>query len=215
MTLPRARVVRASHAATVAPILAPTTGAQQRRRIAREEVEAHLAAERILAEARAEADALVARAREEAARGAADAARVAGEEARARVVAQWARLLDAQRAKLERDVDRIVAVAVALAERLLGASLELDPSRIATLARGVVAEARGARRATIEAHPIDGRALREHLAAAGLDPHAFDVRDDESLARGALRLHTDVGVIDAQLAPRLERLAAALRDALA
>lgn len=215
MTLPRARVLRASDVATVVPILAPAAGARQRRRIAREEVEARLAAERILAEARAEADALVARAREDAARSSADAARAAAEEARARVVAEWATVLERERAKLEHDVDRVIAVAVALAERLLGAALELDPARIAVLARGVVAEARGARRATIDAHPVDARVLREHLAAAGLDPHAFDVRDDESLARGALRLHTDVGVIDAQLAPRLERLAAALRDALA
>ncbi|HTQ45232.1 MAG TPA: FliH/SctL family protein [Polyangiaceae bacterium] len=214
MTLPRARVLRASDAATVAPILAPAVGAQQRRRIAREEVEAHLAAERILADARAEADALLARAREDATRATADAARDAREGAQARVVAEWATLLDREREKLERDVDRVVAVAVALAERLLGAALELDPSRIAVLARGVVAEARGARRATIDAHPTDARALRDHLADAGLDPQAFDVREDESLARGALRLHTDVGVIDAQLAPRLERLAAALRDAL-
>jgi flagellar biosynthesis/type III secretory pathway protein FliH len=215
MTLPRARVVRASDAATVVPILAPTVGTQRRRRIAREEVEARLAAERILADARAEADALVLRARDDAARATEDAAHAAGEEARARVVAEWATLLEKERVKLERDADRVIAVAVALAERLLGAALELDPSRIAALARGVVAEARGARRATIDAHPIDARALRDHLAAAGLDPQAFDVREDESLARGALRLHTDVGVIDAQLAPRLERLAAALRDALA
>lgn len=214
MTLPRARVVRASDAATVAPILAPAAGTQQRRRIAREEVEAHLAAERILAQAREEADALVARAREEAARETADAARAAGEEARASVVAEWATVLEKERAKLEHDVDRVITVAVALAERLLGAALELDPARIASLARGVVAEARGARRARVEAHPVDARALREHLAGAGLDPQAFDVREDESLARGALRLHTDLGVIDAQLAPRLERLAAALRDAL-
>jgi flagellar biosynthesis/type III secretory pathway protein FliH len=214
MTLPRARVVRASDAVTVAPILAPTAGTQQRRRIAREEVEAHLAAERILADARAEADALVARARDDAARATADAARAAQEEAQARVVAQWATILDKAMEKLERDVDRVVAVAVALAERLVGATLELDPSRIAAIARSVVAEARGARRATIDAHPVDAHVLRDHLAAAGLDPQAFDVREDESLARGALRLHTDVGVIDAQLAPRLERLAAALRDAL-
>lgn len=214
MTLPRARVLRASDAATVAPILAPTVGTVLRRRIAREEVEAHVAAERILADAHAQSDALLARAREDAARVAADAVRAATEEAQANVVAQWAAALDEACARLERDVDRVIAVAVVLAERLLGAALELDPQRIAALARGVVAEARGARRATIEAHPVDAVALREHLGAAGLDPQSFDVRDDESLARGALRLHTDVGVIDAQLAPRLERLAAALRDVL-
>jgi flagellar biosynthesis/type III secretory pathway protein FliH len=49
---------------------------------------------------------------------------------------------------------------------------------------------------------------------AGLDVQSVEVRDDGALARGELRLHTDVGTIDARLAPRFERLAAALRDAL-
>jgi flagellar biosynthesis/type III secretory pathway protein FliH len=40
------------------------------------------------------------------------------------------------------------------------------------------------------------------------------VRSDAALARGELRLHTDLGTIDARLAPRFERLAAALRDAI-
>jgi flagellar biosynthesis/type III secretory pathway protein FliH len=57
--------------------------------------------------------------------------------------------------------------------------------------------------------------LREQLATLGLQAGAVDVRDDPALARGALRLHTDVGILDAQLAPRLERLAVALRDVLA
>jgi flagellar biosynthesis/type III secretory pathway protein FliH len=39
------------------------------------------------------------------------------------------------------------------------------------------------------------------------------VRGDVALARGELRLHTDLGTIDARFAPRFERLAAALRDA--
>jgi flagellar biosynthesis/type III secretory pathway protein FliH len=66
----------------------------------------------------------------------------------------------------------------------------------------------------VTAHPLDAEALRLHLTATGLDTHALEVQTDESLARGALRLHTDVGIIDAQLTPRLERLADAIRDAL-
>jgi flagellar biosynthesis/type III secretory pathway protein FliH len=41
------------------------------------------------------------------------------------------------------------------------------------------------------------------------------ITSDATLERGSLRLHTDLGTIDAQLRPQLERLAAALRDALA
>jgi flagellar biosynthesis/type III secretory pathway protein FliH len=48
----------------------------------------------------------------------------------------------------------------------------------------------------------------------GLDIQSIEVREDAALARGELRLHTDVGIIDARLAPRFDRLSAALRDAL-
>jgi flagellar biosynthesis/type III secretory pathway protein FliH len=105
-------------------------------------------------------------------------------------------------------------MAVVLAERLLVASLELDPTRIAGLARAVIAEAGGARRAVIDAHPLDAGPLQTQLNVTGLDIQSIEVREDAALARGELRLHTDVGIIDARLAPRFDRLSAALRDAL-
>lgn len=214
--MPRARVVPSGQAASAIPLLAPGPSAAQRRRVAREELEARLHAERILQDARDEAAAIVARAAEQGRAAAAEDARQARVEADAQLTARWIALRAAEGRRLDDDAERIVPVAVAVAERLVGATLELHPDRIARLAAGVLAEARGARRAVVEAHPADAEALRGVLAAgaAGLDAHALDVRSNESLARGALRLHTDVGIIDAQLAPRLERLADALRDAL-
>ena len=44
---------------------------------------------------------------------------------------------------------------------------------------------------------------------------AIDIRVDPLLSRGSLRIHTNLGSLDAQLTPQLERLAKALRDALA
>jgi flagellar biosynthesis/type III secretory pathway protein FliH len=140
--------------------------------------------------------------------------RIARQEVEAGLVARWLALRDAEARRSGADVDRVVALAVLLAERLVGATLEVTPSRIAALATSVLAEARGARSAVIEASPQDADELRRQLATAGLAPASFEVKVDETLARGALRLHTDLGVIDAQLAPRLERLAAAVRDAL-
>jgi flagellar biosynthesis/type III secretory pathway protein FliH len=214
VTTPRARILRGTEATRAAPLLAPGPGTTQRRRIAREELEGRLVAESVVREAQARADAMMARARDDAAIAGAEAARAARERADAQLAAQWLALREAEGQRLERDTDRVVAAASVLAERLLGAALELDPARIADIARGVLAEARGARRAVLEAHPLDAEALRRHLTTAGLDVQSVDVREDEALARGALRLHTDVGIIDAQLAPRLERLADALRDAL-
>jgi flagellar biosynthesis/type III secretory pathway protein FliH len=209
--------VRAADAAavTAAPLLSPRVAVASYRRIAREEVEARFAAERIEQEARARAEAILAEARVQAVAAGEQARDAAREEAHARAIAQWVAVRRVEDARLQADTDRAVALAVVLAERLVGAALEVDPARIATLAQGVLAEARGARRATLEAHPVDAQHLREQLGTLGLAAGSLDVRDDPSLARGALRLHTDVGTLDAQLAPRLERLAVALRDALA
>jgi flagellar biosynthesis/type III secretory pathway protein FliH len=214
MTVPRARVVRGPVAAAGVPLLSPGPGAAQRRRIAREEIEARLAAERVVQEANDRVEGILAHAREQAATAAEGAKRDAQVEADAMLAARWLALRQAEARRVGDDTDRMLALAVALAERLVGATLELDPSRIATLASGVLAEARGARRAVIHAHPLDAEVLGRHLLAAGLDAGSFSVESDEGLARGALRLHTDVGIIDAQLSSRLDRLAHTLRDAL-
>jgi flagellar biosynthesis/type III secretory pathway protein FliH len=217
----RARIIRAPgtlDASGRAPerLFALRSSAGQRRRFAREEIEARLAAERIIQEARSQAETIVLRAREQATIAAAEATREAQEQAEASVAAQWLALRAAEATRVDRDIDRIVAVSIALAERLLGAALELDPARVVDLARAVIAEARGARRIAIEAHPLDAEALRkelDHVEGSGLDKLTIEVRPDEALARGELRLQTDMGTIDAKLAPRLERLAPALRDA--
>jgi flagellar biosynthesis/type III secretory pathway protein FliH len=214
MSRPRARVIRAELAQSASPLLAAGPSPAQRRRIARAEMDARLAADRILVQARAEADTLRARAREEGAASARRAVESAREEADVELTARWLALRKAEGERLERETDRVVSLAVVLAERLVGAALDLAPARIVDLARGVIAEARGARRATIEAHPSDAEALRVHLPAAGLPLQAVEIRPSGALARGELLLHTDLGTIDAKLTSRLDRLAEALRDAL-
>jgi flagellar biosynthesis/type III secretory pathway protein FliH len=196
------------------PLFAPGPSPAQSRRIARDEVQARFAAERILREARAEAEAIVLRAREEARGLAVDARQQADAEADARLTARWVALRDEEARRIESEAGRVVPIAVALAERLVGAALELEPGRIAPLVASVLAEARSVRRATIRANPADAEALSRHFTALGLDPAFVDLRPDASLARGSLLLHTDLGVIDARLPLRLERLAEVLRDAL-
>jgi len=214
MTAPRARVIRGEDAARGVSLLSPGPGAKQRRRIAHEEIEARLMAERIVQEAHAKADAVLAGAKERAAVAADTALREAQADADVKLTARWIALRQAESRQMGDDTDRVLTVAVALAERLVGATLELDPTRIASLAGLVLAEARGARRAVIHAHPLDAEVLRTHFTGSTLDAQSVAIESDEQLARGALRLHTDVGIIDAQLASRLDRLADALRDAL-
>jgi flagellar biosynthesis/type III secretory pathway protein FliH len=207
------RIIRSGDA-PCEPLFTPGPSAEQRRRIVREELEATLAAEALVAEARATAESLVERAREEARKQAEAVAREAREEASAKLAAQWLALRSAEIHALARETDRVVALAVALAERLIGSALRLEPTIVADLARTVLAEAQGARRAVIRAHPLDADELRGHLSTAGLDLQTVEFQNDETLERGELKLHTDIGIIDAKLAPRLARLAEALRDAL-
>lgn len=210
---PPARVIRGG-GASEAP--APTQEARAAwRRITREEMEGRERAEAIREAASREAAATLARARAEAAAAATTALAEARQAASEELAARWVALRHEEHKRLEASRETVVALGVALAERLFGASLDLAPDRVVEVARGVLAEARGARRARIDAHPADAVILREKLMAIpGLDVQTVEVRDDAALARGELRLHTDVGTIDARLAPRFERLAAALRDAV-
>jgi flagellar biosynthesis/type III secretory pathway protein FliH len=208
----RARIVRAASGPRPVPLLVAGAGEASRRRIAREVVEAHLEAERIVAAARARAATLVAEAREQAAREADQQRRELAEESDAKLAARWLHLRREELQARGSAVDQILPLGTALAERIVDASLALEPGRIADIARRVIAEAGGVRRAVIESHPEDAGALRAYLATARLDLEVVEVRETEALARGELRLHTDIGIVDARLAPRLDRLAAALRD---
>ena len=165
-------------------------------------------------EARARAEELLVEARAAASRAVATATTAAREAHDADMAARWVALRAAEQRRFERDTEPVVPIAVALAERLLGAALDLDPARIAPLARVVIAEAQGTRRAVIDAHPADAATLADLLTAEAIDLESLAIHPDEALARGELRLHTEMGTIDARLHPRFEQLASALRDAL-
>jgi flagellar biosynthesis/type III secretory pathway protein FliH len=114
---------------------------------------------------------------------------------------------------LERERDQIVALARLLAERLLGETLSLEPTRVVALARQTLAEARGARTLTLAAHPDDVPHLERALATQVLPP-PVTVFADASRRPGSVRLDTELGSLDAELAPQLDRLAQKLREAL-
>jgi flagellar biosynthesis/type III secretory pathway protein FliH len=115
----------------------------------------------------------------------------------------------------ERQLDRIAELAKLLAERLLGEALELDPERVVALARQALREARGARRIKIQAHPDDIVILERSLFELGVDAELSEFDAAPELPRGNLRIMTDIGILDAELAPQLERLALKLRESLA
>ncbi|HEX7664650.1 MAG TPA: FliH/SctL family protein [Polyangiaceae bacterium] len=129
----------------------------------------------------------------------------------ATTAALWLALKARQEQALEANLDRTTELAVALAERIVGAAIELDPKTIGKMASALLAEARGAKKALFEANPLDVEALRVETAFLG---DAVAIEPNTELARGSLVLHTDLGTVDGRLTPQLERLAEALRDAL-
>ena len=217
MSPPRARVLRAGETATVQPLLAPQIAGASHRRIAREEVEARFAAERIEQEARVRAEAILAEARAHAVAAGEQAQAEAREQAHATAIAQWIAVRRAEDARLQAEGDRVVALAVLLAERLVGAALEVTPERIGSPWPRACWPRRAARAAPSSTPtPLDAEHLRDQLAIGSGSPRARSRSATIRPLRAARSGYTPTsGTLDAQLAPRLERLASALRDALA
>lgn len=182
------------------------------RRIPKALLEGHEEAGRIVEEARKKADEIVEHARTQALEIGRTAASDARERELARLAAEVLTVRIAEERRRERTVDRTIEIASLLAERLVGESLKVDPERIRTLAIGVLAETRGARKIRIEAHPEDMGALSAFLTEQR--GPVIDVEPSNELERGSLVVHTELGRIDARLRPQLQRLGEALRDVI-
>jgi flagellar biosynthesis/type III secretory pathway protein FliH len=164
---------------------------------------AHEEAQHILSQARAAADDLIL---QQQARARADALCL--------VVGEALELRKRQEELGKSVLDRSIGFAQLLAERLLGAELELDPERIRLLARQALKEAAGARQAVIIAHPRDAAELKTGLFGLGGMLDSIGIEEDGKLGRGQLRVETELGVIEADLKGQLERLAVQLKKLL-
>ncbi len=184
------------------------------RRLEQQALQATERASRILEAAMNRASVLLA----DAERKAADCRLRAEELARAGALASVAALAVRLRAREvrfdEESLDRAVTLATLLAERMLGHTLIMSPTEIVSIARGLMAEAGGARRIIVRANVDDAPALKKAMQDFDPDGRVHAVVVDGKLGRGDLRLETDVGVVEGKLGPSLERLAARLREAL-
>jgi type III secretion protein L len=210
MSVERARVIKAGRDANANASANART--ETGRRIPRVVVDAHAVAAGLVEDARAKANAIVDEASAKATAIAVEVARETREAEIARVTAEVLVARAGAERSAEKELDRTVEVAVLLAERLVGEAIAVEPARIVALARGALEETRGARQMRIEASAEDVGALKEMLAALGDGVATIEVSPD--LARGSLVVHTELGRVDARLAPQLGRLAAALREVL-
>lgn len=157
----------------------------------------------VLDAARAEAEAVRARAREEG--------RVEG---RAELAAACLRLAGERERWLAEAHAQAIEVALRLAGHLVGEALETRPDRIAQVVEPLLERVRHAGRIGIRAHPDDHPALAAACGAlVGEDglPRAITLTPDATISRGGCVVETDAGVLDARLEVRID----ALRQALA
>lgn len=204
MTIGHARIIKATRTSTSPSTIAgvgPSIGGDRARRVPREVIDAKAEADRILREARAAAEDV-----------ASEAAREARAKEIARVAAELIALRVTEETKATREIDRTIAIATLLAERIVGEEIATDPSRIGALAVEALKETRGARQIRIEASRADAAALEQILGELGVDIATVEPSDE--LGRGSLVVHTELGRVDARLEPQLARLAAALREAM-
>lgn len=222
MTLTRATVMKAEHVQSASTVnlsardLLATHDARTTTNratvISRVVMEARIEAEKRVHDAVNAAQAILTAAHAEAQTIRERSANEARAEQMTLFAAKFVALRHQDEARQTRDLDKTLALAVLLAERLIGETLPLQPARIRLLAEGALAAARGARKGTLDAHPEDGAALREQLGEGVLA--AFTIRENPELSRGSLLVHTDVGSLDARLSVQLARLAETLREAL-
>ena len=177
-------------------------------------LDARAEAATLLAAARADADAIRARAGDDR-----DQACAQGrEQGRAEAAAEIAALLAAARAQAERlreaSTPAAIALAVKMAEQIVGRAVTLAPEMMADIA-GAALEACRPRGdwVRVRVHPDDVAAVtarKSALAARAPTTAALDVVADEAVGRHGCVIETAVGRVDARLETQLAALERAL-----
>lgn len=200
---------------------ARTLGAAQRMGrkpiIDRATVGATEAAERIIAEAEARAQDIVAAAEEEA-----EAARAKGfaegqDQGRAEATQQIVGAL----AEVQRMADALepqfIGLVRACVGEIIGEELRTNDEAIVQIVRRALQDARQQREVIVRVHPEDAEVLRgqeRSLLAVLARAQQVDVREDPQIRRGGCIVVTELGSIDASLERQLDALSHALQAEL-
>ena len=166
--------------------------------------DARIAAERIVAQAQAEADRIRTQAQAEG---------------REKGMAAVTELLVGARAAASRArataAPELRVLAVRIAEKILGRSLQLSPDEVVDIASQALAAAGTARQVVVRCHPDDLAALergRPRLLERAARAQALSLRADPHVARGGCIVETELATIDARLSTQLDAIERALRS---
>ena len=171
--------------------------------------DAHQAAQALLEEARREREQLLQAARAEREALLAQAREQGRQEGLAQVSEQLVRAKQQAAALLQRGERESVALALRIAERLLGHELARSPELLVDLCATALAGLRSARAVVLRVHPEAAAQLRERKAAlAERLERGVDVvlKEDPEVHPLGCIIQTEFGTLDAQLGTQLEML---------
>ncbi len=112
--------------------------------------------------------------------------------------------------RIARSEPELLELAVAIAQKIIGAELELDPSQQLALVRNALARMNGASNITIRIHPEDRELIDSHLPQLRevfTEPKPIRIEDDPAIAPGGCYIETERGSADARVQSQLEAIA--------
>jgi flagellar biosynthesis/type III secretory pathway protein FliH len=167
-------------------------------------------------DAKTEAAAIRARARQEAEAARASAHAEGYEAGRAEAAKQLFDLARMQAELAKRTETQALQAVLLVSAELLGSTLQAEPQRILDVLAPQLARLRHAQRLLLKLHPDDAGWLEQHRSAlqarcAELQLDAqLELHADPSITRGGCMLEANVGELDARVETRLGMLAKAL-----
>jgi type III secretion protein L len=182
-------------------------------KITKEAREASLEAKQILAKAQEQAAQLLEDARREKERVVAEST----ERGYAAGLDQWNdALADAWKQRedfLAEHEAELVRLAVAIAKKIIGRSLEVNPGTVLQTAKEALRAVRSERRVIIKVNPSDEDALRQQagsLKMLGTEVGELVIIGNPSIEAGGCIVESDLGIIDAQIGTQLSSIENAL-----
>jgi type III secretion protein L len=171
--------------------------------------EAHQSARRIVELAQKQAQEILDQANRETERIISEAREMGRQQGLADVSEQILRAKIVHGEKLASSEREIVALALKVAEKILGRDLERDPSLVVDLCARAIEDVRSAHQVIVRVNPKDALHLREQrgrmMERVGRVKE-IAIKEDPEVGRHGCIIETEVGIIDAQLATQLEVL---------
>jgi type III secretion protein L len=175
--------------------------------------DAHQEAKEIVEQARRQAAGIVDKARQEREVALAEARKQGREEGLAQATEIIARAKQEAGELLARSEPDIVRLALMVAEKIIGRTLDAQPDLVLYIAAQAIESVRQQRELVLRVNPADAQQMRDsRKKLMDLLGRTKDiaVREDPEVARGGCIIETENGTVDAQLKTQLQMLEQAL-----